>query len=82
MVETKKNLTLRLDAELADQVRLLAAIENRSMSDVVRAAIVEHVRRRRQDPEFRRLVDQTRARHEALLRQFSDHERQAPKERP
>lgn len=73
MVETK-NITLRLDAELADQVRVLAAIENRSMSDVLREAVVEHVQRRRRDPKFRRLVEKSRTQHEALLRQFAEHD--------
>lgn len=70
MVGTK-NFTLRLDEELADQVRVLAALENKSMSDVLRDAVVEHVERRRSDPAFKRLIEKSRERHEALLQQFS-----------
>jgi predicted transcriptional regulator len=64
----QKSVLLRLDADLADQVGAIAEVEGRSVSDVMRQAIVEHVERRRQDPAFQRRVKESLRRHEQLLR--------------
>jgi predicted transcriptional regulator len=66
----QKSVLLRLDADLADQVGAVAQVEGRSVSDVMRQAIVEHVERRRQDPAFQRRVKESLRRHEKLLRQL------------
>ena len=66
MAETK-NLLLRLDPELAEQLQAVAAIEGRPMSEVVREAIRALVDERRQDDEFQeRLRASARQQRKAL----------------
>lgn len=45
-------MTIRLSAEQAEALETVATVEDRSLSDVIRAAIAEHVESRRQDPTF------------------------------
>lgn len=47
-----KSMTIRLSAEQAEALETVATVEDRSLSDVIRAAIAEHVESRRQDPTF------------------------------
>lgn len=60
----KKNLTLRLDDELAADTEALARAEGQSINETVKAALREAVERRRQDPEFKarlqRIIDEDR----------------------
>jgi predicted transcriptional regulator len=62
-----KNVLLRLDPDLADQVGILAQVEGKTVSDVMRQAIADHVERRRQDPTFQRRVKESLRRHRRLL---------------
>ena len=62
-----KNLLLRLEPELAAQLRAVAEVEGQSISDVVRQAIADHVSRRRRDPSFRKLLRRHAERHQRLL---------------
>ena len=59
-----KNLTLRLDDELAADTQALARAEGRSVNETVREALREAVERRRNDPKFkarlRRIIDEDR----------------------
>ncbi len=59
-----KNLTVRLDAELAADTEALARAEGKSLNETVRQALKEAVERRRQDPEFktrlRRIIEEDR----------------------
>lgn len=59
-----KNLTVRLDEELAADTEALARAEGRSLNETVKQALKEAVERRRQDPEFkarlRRIIDEDR----------------------
>jgi hypothetical protein len=59
-----KNLTVRLDAELAADTEALARAEGKSLNETVKQALKEAVERRRQDPEFktrlRRIIDEDR----------------------
>ena len=48
-------MLLRLDPELADRLGMVAQVEGRPVSGVVRDAIAAYVDARRRDPEFRRL---------------------------
>ncbi|HVE46127.1 MAG TPA: hypothetical protein VNA57_05215 [Acidimicrobiales bacterium] len=66
MAEAKK-LLLRLDPVLAERLHAVANVEGRTVSDVVREAIGEHIRRRQQDPKFARLVRESLVRHRQLL---------------
>jgi hypothetical protein len=59
-----KNLTVRLDDELAADTEALARAEGQSLNETVRQALVEAVERRRTDPEFkkrlRRIIEEDR----------------------
>jgi hypothetical protein len=65
-------MVLRLDPELAERLRLVAEVEGRSISDVAREAIAALVERRRRDKRFRRLLEQSLARHQQALRLLRD----------
>ena len=62
-----KNLLLRLDPELARRLEVVAEVEGRTVSDVVREAIAELVARRRRDKRFLALLDENLARHRQAL---------------
>ena len=51
-----KNLTVRLDDELAADTEALARAEGQSLNETVKTALREAVERRRDDPEFRQRV--------------------------
>lgn len=51
-----KNLTVRLDDELASDTEALARAEGRSLNETVKHALAEAVQRRRDDPEFKARV--------------------------
>jgi predicted transcriptional regulator len=51
-----KNLTIRLDDELAADTEALARAEGHSLNETVKIALREAVERRQQDPAFRRRV--------------------------
>jgi predicted transcriptional regulator len=59
-----KNLTVRLDDELAADTEALARAEGTSLNETVKQALVAAVERRRNDPEFkvrlRRIIDEDR----------------------
>jgi hypothetical protein len=67
-----KNLTVRLDDELASDTEALARAEGRSLNETVKHALVEAVQRRREDPEFRarvrRIIQEDRELLERLAR--------------
>jgi predicted transcriptional regulator len=45
-------MTIRLSAEQADALETVATVEDRAVSDIIRAAISEHIESRRRDPKF------------------------------
>jgi len=51
-----KNLTVRLDDELAADTEALARAEGQSLNETVKTALREAVERRRDDPKFRERV--------------------------
>ena len=59
-----KNLTIRLDQELAADTEAPARAEGKSLNETVKQALKEAVERRRQDPEFkarvRRIIEEDR----------------------
>ena len=65
-------MVLRLDPELAERLRMVAEVEGRSISDVAREAIAELVERRRRDKRFRRLLEESLARHQQAIRLLGD----------
>jgi Arc/MetJ-type ribon-helix-helix transcriptional regulator len=67
-----KNLLLRLDPDLAERLQVVAEVEGRSVSDVVREAIARLVEQRRRDKRFLRLLDDNLARHQRALELLRD----------
>jgi predicted transcriptional regulator len=59
-----KNLTVRLDDDLAADAQALARAEGRSLNETVKLVLSEAVERRRRDPKFkarvRKIIDQDR----------------------
>jgi hypothetical protein len=59
-----KNLTVRLDDELAADAEALARAEGKSLNETVKLALSEAIERRRQDPKFkarvRKIIEQDR----------------------
>ena len=59
-----KNLTVRLDDDLAADTEALARAEGQSLNETVKTALREAVERRRADPEFKarilRIIDEDR----------------------
>jgi predicted transcriptional regulator len=51
---TTKNLLLRLDPSLAEELQAVAAVEDRPVSEVVRDAIRQLVEQRRGDDQFQK----------------------------
>ncbi len=69
---TTKNLLLRLDPALARRLEVVAEVEGRSVSDVVREAIAKLVAQRRRDKRFLALLDDNLARHQQALELLRD----------
>jgi predicted DNA-binding protein len=69
-----KNMVLRLDPGLAEQLQVVAEAEGRAVSEVVREAIAALVEQRRGDKQFLRLLEENLARHERVLRLLRDGE--------
>ena len=51
-----KNLTVRLDDDLASDTEALARAEGMSLNETVKSALAEAVQRRREDPKFKARV--------------------------
>jgi predicted transcriptional regulator len=47
-----KAMTIRLSAEQAEQLDTVATVDDQPVSEVIRAAIAEHIERRTQDGQF------------------------------
>jgi predicted transcriptional regulator len=47
-----KAMTIRLSAEQAEELETVANVEERPVSEVIRAAITEHIDKRKKDPVF------------------------------
>ncbi len=66
-MKTAKSMTIRLSEEQADALETVATVENQPVSEVIRAAIAEHVVRRSQDPIFQSGLKDRIRRAERLL---------------
>jgi predicted transcriptional regulator len=73
-VAETKNLLLRLQPELAEQLQAVAEVEGRPVSEVVRDAIRQLVTARRHDEEFQARLRQTARKYEDLLGRLRDEE--------
>ena len=69
MATPQKAMTIRLSQEQAEELELVAAVEQQPVSEVIRAAIAEHIAARTQDKAFRtELMDRI----ERALRMIGD----------
>lgn len=62
-----KAMTIRLSEEQAEALETVANVEQRAVSDVIRAAISEHIESRRKDPSFQEDLRARLARARKLL---------------
>lgn len=53
LMKAPKAMTIRLSPEQADALETVASVEERPISEIIRAAIAEHIESRRKDPAFR-----------------------------
>lgn len=51
-MKQEKAMTIRLSAEQADALATVATVEERSVVDVIRAAIADHIAVKQKDPVF------------------------------
>lgn len=66
-----KNMTLRLDPELAARVEALAEIESLPVAQVVRSALSSHIERRKREPDFRAKLQLQLARQAEIEQMFA-----------
>jgi predicted transcriptional regulator len=67
-----KNMLLRMDPGLAEQLEAVAEVEGRSVSEVAREAIAALVAARRRDERFLQLLEDNLARHQRILELLRD----------
>lgn len=68
MTGQQKAMTIRLTAEQADQLEMVASVENRPVSEVIRAAIASHIETVSRKDDFQEGLRQRIERAEGLLR--------------
>lgn len=61
-------MTIRLSAEQADQLEMVASVENQPVSEVIRAAIATHIESVSQDERFQAGLRERIQRARELLR--------------
>ena len=67
-MKSAKAMTIRLSEDQADALETVATVENRPISEVIRAAIAEHVVARTKDPAFQLSLRERINRAERLLK--------------
>ena len=66
-----KNMTLRLDQELAARVEAIAEIEELPIAEVIRSALKEHIEIRKRDSEFQLKLRKKVAQQQQVSEMFS-----------
>lgn len=51
-VKPSKAMTIRLSAEQAEELETVATVDKQPVSEVIRAAIAEHIAERKRDADF------------------------------
>ncbi|MBN9605809.1 MAG: ribbon-helix-helix protein, CopG family [Actinomycetales bacterium] len=64
----QKAMTIRLSAEQADQLETVASVENQPVSEVIRAAIANHIESVSQDESFQAGLRERIERAQGMLR--------------
>jgi len=67
-MNTPKAMTVRLPPDQAEELETVASVENRSVAEVIRAAITEHIDARKQDDEFRKSLRERIERTQRMLK--------------
>jgi len=67
-VKPAKAMTIRLSAEQAEALETVARVDARPVSEIIRAAITEHIDQRKQDPAFQENLKDRLDRQRRLLR--------------
>ena len=62
-----KAMTIRLSSEQAEQLETVAAVDNQPVSEVIRAAIAEHIDARSKDHDFQDSLQARIARAQRLI---------------
>lgn len=52
LMKPVKAMTIRLSADQAQELETVATVDNQPVSEVIRAAIAEHIQNRRRDTDF------------------------------
>jgi predicted transcriptional regulator len=63
-----KAMTIRLSADQAEELETVASVADMAVSDVIRAAITEHIDSRKNDPAFQSSLKDRLERARRLLR--------------
>ncbi len=71
MPDKHKAMTLRLTAEQADALEMVAEVDGVSMSEAVRDAIERHIDNRRADDGFQQRLAESMERHRRILDRLS-----------
>ena len=53
VMKPEKAMTIRLSSEQAQELETVARVDDQSVTDVIRAAIAEHIERRKRDAKFK-----------------------------
>jgi predicted transcriptional regulator len=66
-----KSMTLRLDDKLASELEAIARVEDITVSEAVREAIIEHVDAKRSDKAFQERLDRFMNENDAILKRLA-----------
>jgi predicted transcriptional regulator len=67
-MKSAKAMTIRLSADQAEQLETVATVDDQPVSEVIRAAITEHIANRRKDRRFQDSLRDRIGRAKQLLR--------------
>ena len=62
-----KAMTIRLAADQAAELETIATVDEQPVSEVIRAAIAQHIEARKKDPEFKQGLRERIARAQRML---------------
>jgi predicted transcriptional regulator len=68
-----KSMTLRLNETEYERLRMLAFVEDRTITGVVREAIREHIRRKASHEEFRASLERAMQENAQLMAELARH---------
>lgn len=68
---SSKAMTLRLPPDQADELALVAEVDETSVSDEIRTAIAERIEQRRNDPEFQKKLREIASRNQELYERLA-----------